>query len=380
MLTQRKESALLRSLRELKPKRQAKVVAHEREFINFSSNDYLGLSQDERLREATIQAAQDFGVGATASRLICGTNELHQAVEKKLARLCGREACLLLTSGFQANTSLLSCLTDRNALILMDRDNHHGLVQGARLSAGRVLRYRHNDLNHLEDLLQKNRTGRFTHRWIVTESLFSINGDVVDLVALQEIAKLCEAHLFIDDAHSFGLFGPNGMGLTTAHRNIDLAVGSFGKAGGSFGAYVTCSSFLKEYLVNFCSGFIYTTALPPPVLGAIHAAVELIPSLSAERQRVLELSSYFRTQAKALGFNTGASTTHIIPVILGSENRALALSAWLEQHGILAYAIRPPSVRHGASLVRINLSAVHTQDQIDYLLEVLKNWNMPKER
>jgi 8-amino-7-oxononanoate synthase len=259
---------------------------------------------------------------------------------------------------------------------LMDRDNHHGLVQGARLSAGRVLRYRHNDLNHLEDLLQKNRTGRFTHRWIVTESLFSINGDVVDLTALQELANHYEAHLFIDDAHSFGLFGPNGMGLTTGHKKIDLAVGSFGKAGGSFGAYVTCSSFLKEYLVNFCPGFIYTTALPPPVLGAIHAALDLIPSLSAERQRLLDNSAYFRTQAKALGFNIGPSTSQIIPLILGSETRALSLSAWLEQHGILAFAIRPPSVRQGISLVRINMSAAHSREQIDYLLDTLGKWNV----
>lgn len=348
----------------------ARVMVKGRVLDNFSSNDYLGLSMHPLLRERAMEYVDRYGTGATASRLICGTMDCCLALESKLAALKGTEAALIFNSGYQANISLLPALADRRSLILSDRLNHNSLIKGAIQSRCRVIPFRHNDLNHLKRLLEENMEKGHSRMLVVTESVFSMDGDCADIGAMCELAEDFGAWLIVDEAHATGVMGKRGMGLACG-KKVDLAIGTFGKAGGSFGAYAACSKKLRDYLVNCCSGFIYTTALPPAVLGAIDAALDLIPGLDEERTRLRFHADRLRAALNGGGFNTGQSVTQIIPIILGDEARTVSVSGKLEENGILASAIRPPTVPPGASRVRLSLSAAHTLDQLHRLTGVL---------
>ncbi len=348
----------------------ARVMVGGRVLDNFSSNDYLGLSMHPLLRERAMAYTDRYGSGATASRLICGTMDCCMALESKLAALKGTETALIYNSGYQANISLLPALADRRSLILSDRLNHNSLIKGAMLSRCRVIPYRHNDPDHLKSLLEENMHKGHSRLIIATESVFSMDGDCAHIGVLSELAKDFGAWLMVDDAHATGVMGKRGMGLTCGEE-VDLAVGTFGKAGGSFGAYVACRRKLRDYLVNCCSGFIYTTALPPAVLGAIDAALDLIPGLDRERTRLHAQANRLRTALNKRGFNTGGSVTQIIPVILGHETGTMSMSQKLERCGILASAIRPPTVPPGGSRIRLSLSAAHSRDQLDRLTRAL---------
>ena len=305
-LAQRQQAGQMRSLRIWEPCGGARVRAHGRELVNFSSNDYLGLASHPLLQARTIEFVERYGAGATAARLICGSQPGFAQVEQTLARLKQTERALVLNSGYQANVSLLPTLVDRHALILLDRLCHNSLVQGAVLGRCRMRRYRHGDLDHLRALLAESAGADHSRRVIVTESVFSMDGDVSDIDALVELAGEFNALLVIDEAHATGVLGERGMGLTCG-KDVDLCIGTFGKALGSFGAYVACGEKLWEYLVNCCPGFIYTTALPPAVLGAVDAALELVPQMDAQRRILLAHAELFarRTQGTRLGHGRG---------------------------------------------------------------------------
>jgi 8-amino-7-oxononanoate synthase len=372
-LFRRKEYNQLRELRPLLPLDGPVVRADGRDLVNFCSNDYLGLSRHPLLIQRSIQYLNTYGAGATASRLICGNHEGVAAIEEKLARLKQTEAALILSSGFQANATVLPALADRRALILSDRLNHNSLIQGCRLSRCRTEVYRHNDMDHLAGLLKENRNAGFSRILVVTESVFSMDGDTCDMDALENLADQYDAFLVVDEAHATGVWGRQGMGLTCGRR-VDLTIGTFGKAAGGFGAYAACCRKLKEYLVNGCAGFIYTTALPPAVIGAIDAALDLMPGMDAQREILHDHARYLRDALADMGYDTGASNTQIIPVILGREVDALDLAAWLAQNHILVIAIRPPTVPKGASRIRISLSALHTRAHIDNLIKAIVTW------
>ena len=371
-LQERKKKSLLRQLRTLTPINGVEVLHQDRKLINFSSNDYLGLSVHPALQEAITGFTQKYGSGATASRLVCGTFPCHEAVESKLAALKGSERALIFNSGFQANVTLFPTLAGKNALLLVDKLAHNSILQGTKLSPAKTIRFQHNNLEHLEKLLQTYApTQKFSPIFIATESVFSMDGDRSDIDALIALAEKYGAFLVIDEAHATGVLGKKGMGLT-AGKNIDLTMGTFGKGCGSFGAYIACSAELADYLINFCPGFIYTTALPPAVIGAIDAALDLIPSMEPERRRLLENAAYLRENLNGMGYETGNSSTQIIPVILGGEEETVTLSNWLEENNILAIPIRPPTVPPGKARIRLTLSALHTRTQIDFLLTLFK--------
>lgn len=377
-LDRRKQAHRLRHLREISGVSGADVYIDGHHLINFCSNDYLGLSRHPRVMARAAEYLDIWGAGATASRLICGNYGIFSRLEKKIAALKQAEAALIFNSGFQANISILPALSDNNTLILSDRLNHNSLIQGCRLSGARVVIYEHNDLGHLARLLEEYGAGGFFRIIIVTESVFSMDGDICDLNGLEELAGRFGAFLMVDDAHATGVLGKNGMGLT-AGRKVDLAMGTFGKACGSFGAYVTCSEMLRQYLINRCSGFIYTTGLPPPVLGAVDAALDLIPDMEDQRKALMRNAADLRAVLNKMDFETGHSATQIIPVIVGGETWALFLSAFLEEQGMLVTAIRPPSVPKGKSRVRVSLSALHTQDHIHRLIEALREWRLRED-
>ena len=244
--------------------------------------------------------------------------------------------------------------------------NHNSIIQGAILSRCKKILYPHNDLKQLTSLLDTHHRDH-SRIIIVTESLFSMDGDKSDIDALVELSKTYNALLMIDDAHATGVLGAGGMGLACG-KDVDVVIGTFSKALGSFGAYVACSKQMREYLINCCSGFIYSTALAPPVIGAIDAALDLIPKMKKDRKELQENASFLRKNLHGRGFNTGDSTTHIIPVIVGDEGDTLALSKQLDEAGYLATAIRPPTVPEGQSRIRLTLSTAHTQEQIEGLI------------
>jgi len=339
--------------------------------INYSSNDYLGLARHPALIQGAQQALNAYGAGATASRLICGNAPIHSRIETGLATLKGTTAALIMNSGFQANVSLIPALVNRQSLVLADRLCHSSLIQGILLSRAKLIRFRHNDLAHLEELLCRH-AHNSERILIVTESVFSMDGDCCDLDTLITVGRRHKAMLMVDEAHATGVLGPKGMGLACG-KDVDIIMGTFGKGLGSYGAYVACSSEMREYLINFCAGVIYATALPPPVLGAIEAALHLAPTMDHERAHLQHLAQYLRDGLRRLGFSTGASTTQIVPVIIGDEMRTMAMSQHLQQRGIMAAAIRPPTVERGSARIRLALSCQHSQEQIDTLLQAISS-------
>jgi len=378
-LEERRSRSLLRSMKNIKPLTGVEVEVDGKKMINFSSNDYLGLSSHPLLRERAEEYIRRYGSGSTASRLVCGNYECFEHVEKKIAELSGRQSALIFNSGFQANASLLPALAGRETMILSDRLNHNSLIQGCLLSRCRIETFHHNDMGHLEELLKKNREkGKEKRIMIVTESVFSMDGDQSDIETLIRLSEEYDAFLYIDEAHATGLFGRNGMGLTS-WKEVDITMGTLGKAAGSFGAYIACDNEIREYLVNFCYGLIYTTALPPSVLGAIDAALDLIPSMDREREEMFRKADRLRKALNVLGFNTTASTTHIIPIVIGDEDRTMSLSGWLEKNGILAVTFRYPSVAVGDSRIRLIVSASHKWEHIDMLIDLLSRWIDDKE-
>jgi len=366
----------LRRLRPLARKADGRLQADGQALIDFSSNDYLGLSRHPELVRRARDFAQKYGAGAGASRLVTGELPPFAAIEAKLAAGKAAPAALLFVSGFQANASILPALFDRAALkaepvVFADRLNHASLIQGCLAAGIRQLRFRHNDLGHLEALLEQH-AGSGRPLFIVTETVFSMDGDRVDLPALTALAERFGAFLYLDEAHATGVFGPGGFGL--AHGLAGprcLVMGTFSKALGGFGAYAACTPALRDYLINRCPGLIYATALPPAVLGAMDAALDLLPGLDAERARVLAHAASFRESMAAAGLDTGASTTQIVPILLGEEKRALRVARGLEEQGFLGVAIRPPTVPAGQARLRLAFSARHTEEEVAALARAL---------
>lgn len=363
----RRSSGRRRSLRTAVCGDGAAVTIGDRGMINFCSNDYLGLSRHPLLRQRACEYVERFGAGSASSRLICGSLGFFEPLEDRLAALKGMQAALIFNSGFQANVSILPALADRDSLILSDRLNHNSLIQGARLARCRIEIFDHNDPGHLRELLEAHRGHNFSRVLIVTESIFSMDGDRCPLDEMADIARAFGAILVVDEAHATGVVGPNGMGLSCGH-DIDVVIGTFSKACGSFGAYAACSRKIRDYLINCCAGIIYSTALPPAVLGAVSAALELIPGMDRERRMLHAHAGKLRDALSRMGWDCGRSSTQIVPVTVGREADAMALSEWLAQNGIFASAIRPPTVEAHKSRIRLAVTALHGDADIQRVI------------
>jgi len=325
------------------------------------------------VRSRAADYAQRLGGGSAASRLVSGTLPEHLLVEARLATFKRKDAALLFASGYQANASVLPALIglmQGPVKVFADRLNHASLHAGLAQAGVRQIRFRHNDLDHLERHLQAiDNQGRT--RLIVTESVFSMDGDRADLEGLLSLADRYDALLYIDEAHATGVLGPRGMGLSgeIGASRVDLIMGTFSKALGGFGAYVAGSRALCDLLINRCSGFVYATALPPAVLGAMDAALDLVPGMDAERAHLHTQADRVRAAFRAAGIDTGASSSQIVPAMVGGDAAALAAGRALEEAGILGIAIRPPTVPAGTARIRFALSAVHDALAIDRLIE-----------
>ena len=358
-------------------RRRLKAVTHNspatciidgKEHIDFSSNNYLALAAHPLLAEESVRWTKLFGTGSTASRLVSGTFPEYLKLEEKIAAWKGTESALIIGSGYMANIGVLSALSaSRNSVIFADKLNHASLNAGATLALGQFKRYPHLDTEKLEFLLTQDDNEKI----IVSDTVFSMDGDICDVEKLKYLSEQYNALLYLDDAHATGIFGKSGEGL--AGQSADIAMGTFSKAMGSYGAYIACTQAMRDYLINKCGSFIYSTALPPGVYGAISAAVDLIQSDEYnEKRRILsEKSLYLRTELKKLGFNTGNTATPIIPIIFGEINKTMQVSEYLMKNGIFAVPIRPPTVPPGTARLRVSLNTDHTYSQINKLLELL---------
>jgi 8-amino-7-oxononanoate synthase len=355
------------------------INKEKKSLLDFSSNDYLGLSSCPSVLHASYDAGKKYGVGSTGARLLSGNSYLFEEFECQIAKDKGLEKALILNSGYQANISVLSALCDKTilkqqALVFSDRLNHASLMQGIFLSDAHLIRYRHNTLADLEALLQKYQEDS-RPKFIVSETIFGMDGDIAPLQELVALAKKFSAFLYLDEAHATGILGLRGYGLSTT---VDLSgiphivMGTFSKGIGVCGAYVAGPALIISYLMNRAAGFIYSTALSPLVVGAAFEAWKIAGTLEKERVTLQKRANTLRNHLRARGINAGLSSTHIIPLIIGDEGKTITLQQTLKNHGILTSAVRPPTVPPGTSRLRIALTTSHTDEDIQRLLTTLE--------
>ncbi|NOX92519.1 MAG: 8-amino-7-oxononanoate synthase [Gammaproteobacteria bacterium] len=373
-LQQRREQSLYRQRRIVTGPQGSRLSLDNGSVLNFCSNDYLGLANHPDIIAALKHGADEYGVGAGASHLINGHSHAHHALEEELADFSGRARALLFSSGYMANLGVITSLVGKGDAILEDRINHASLIDAGLLSGARLQRYLHADIGSLNKHLQKQVNNK--RRLIVTDGVFSMDGDLAPLPALSATAQQHHAWLMVDDAHGMGVLGKQGRG-TVDHFELDkkqvpVLMGTLGKAFGTFGAFVAGSEALIETLIQQARSYIYTTALPPAVAVATRTSLELLRAADDRRDKLGTLIQQFRSGAEQLGLTLMASQTPIQPLIVGDAQQAMTLSdTLLQKHQILVSAIRPPTVPKGSARLRITLCANHTATQVDQLLSAL---------
>ena len=368
-----KKSVLFREFRSIEGGQSNVLQTIDGEVLNLCSNNYLGLAERDELAEAAAAALRDFGSGAGASRLVCGHMSLHAELERRIAEFEGTEAALVFPTGYMANLGAITSLIGKDDIVLGDRLNHASLIDGCRLSGATFRAYRHRDLSGLEDSLK--RASNFRRRMIVTDSLFSMDGDVADMKSLVELADRYDAITLVDEAHATGVIGTSGRGVCDAFQvedRVDVRVGTLSKAVGCLGGFVVGSRDLIDLLRNRARTFIFTTGLAPAICASAIAAFDIIESEPELRLRLAENSGYFqerlskeidRDVEQGRGGETGL-VTPIIPIIIGEAEEALRVAGELLEAGILIPAIRPPTVPNGTSRLRVSVMATHTKEQL----------------
>jgi len=370
-LEKRQAEGLYRSRRVIEGPQGPELIVDGRRMLAFCSNDYLGLAADPRLVEAMQRGVARYGVGSGAAHLISGHSRAHHALEDELAEFTGRERALLFSTGYMANLGVISALLGRGDHVFEDRLNHASLIDGGLLARAAFRRYPHGDAAALAGQL----AGAGGRRLVVTDGVFSMDGDVAPLAVLAGLCAQHHAWLMVDDAHGIGVLGPQGRGSVAAaglgEDEVPILMGTLGKALGTAGAFVAGSSALIETLIQFARPYIYTTAMPPAIAEATREALRIAAAEEWRRERLQGLIQRFRHGAHKIGLTLMDSQTPIQPVLLGSSNQASHWSEALQREGILVGAIRPPTVPEGTARLRITLSAAHSPAQVEALLAVL---------
>ncbi|MFH1394613.1 MAG: 8-amino-7-oxononanoate synthase [Candidatus Omnitrophota bacterium] len=363
-LADRKEKGLLRNLTPISRFFAGKIYIESKEYINFSSNDYLALAEHPELVSAALRTF-DGRVGISGSRLMAGTSEMHEELEARTAEFKKKEAALVFNSGYQANVGIISSLCRKGDCIFTDRLNHASITDGILLSGAKYFRFRHNDTDHLEELLRKKRN-EYENALIVTETVFSMDGDIAPIEIIARLKDKYNCAFMVDEAHATGIFGSNGEGMVSARNlsdKIDIIMGTFSKALGSFGAYAAMSANMRDYMINICRSFIYSTSLPCAIIAANLKAIDLVVKENHRRNVLLENSIFLREKLKDNGFKTKGES-QIVPVIIGGNEEALMISNRLKEKGFWAVAVRPPTVPAGEARLRLSLTFNHTRDML----------------
>jgi len=376
ILQNRRQQGTLRTLTPLTRLRGGRVrLAGESdgpELLDFSSNDYLALSEHPEVIAAGRQALEQLGTGAGAARLMSGDLDLHHRLEEEVAKLKNSEAALLFGSGYLANAGVIPALAGRDDVLFIDRLCHASIYDGCRLARARVIRFRHNDTGHLEELLRRER-GRHGQPLIVVESIYSMDGDRAPLADLVALKNRYDCGLMVDEAHATGLFGPRGGGVIEADgvaAEVDVAMGTFGKALGSYGAYVAGSRSLIDYMINRARTFIYATALPPAVVASSLAALRLLRADPGPRRDLWDKVAIFKETLRRGGL-TGLGPSQIIPIMVGESRRAREKALALRDRGIFVTAVRPPTVPAGTARLRFSVTRHHDRETLQRVAETV---------
>ncbi len=368
-----RNAGLYRRLRRVENEQGPTLLLDGREVINFSSNNYLGIANHPALATAAKEAIDRYGCGSGASRLISGNMTLHEELENQLAEFKGTEAALVFNSGFQANTGILSTLAGEGDAILSDELNHASIIDGCRLSRAKTIVYVHCDLGQLEEALKQ--AGSCRRKLIVTETIFSMDGDEAPLTGIVELAEKYDAAVMVDEAHATGIFGPGGAGVVSKLGLVDrvlVQMGTLGKALGGFGAYVAGSQALRDLLINRCRSFIFTTSLPPAIMAMAMAAIDLVEREPERREALWNNCRLLSDGLKKMGFSLGEIQSPVLPLIIGDADKCMQFSEQLLERGVFAQGIRPPTVPPGTSRLRITLMATHTREHIQIALDAFK--------
>ena len=370
-LEQRKVDGLLRQRRLLDSPQAEHIVANQKPYLSFCSNDYLGLANRPELIAAMQQAAGDSGVGSGASNLITGQHRYHDTLEKQLASFVGLPAALLFSTGYMANIGVLGALMGRGDAIFADKLNHACLNDGAYFSYADFQRYPHNDVQALEKLLQASKA---KHKMIAADAVFSMDGDIAPIPEYLALCEKYDAYLYLDDAHGFGVLGEHGQG-SLSHFNIKspriIVMATLGKAAGVAGAFVTGEQVVIDYLIQKAKSYVYSTPAPPALSATLSASVKLIEQGDDLRANLYSLIAYLKQNLKLKKWKLLESDTAIQPLIIGGNEESLAVSEYLQTHGILVPAIRPPTVPTGTARLRISLSAAHSLDDVKQLVAAI---------
>lgn len=368
------DNGLYRSRRGIETPQSSVLQVDGRNVLNFCSNDYLGLANHPEVLAAFKAGADRYGVGSGSAHLVCGHSSAHQQLEEALADFTGRDRALLFSTGYMANLGAISALVGPGDIVLEDRSNHASLLDGGLLSRAKFKRYRHADSDSLDALLAQTAAN---NKLIVTDGVFSMDGDIAPLTELSRLARTYEGVLMVDDAHGLGVLGKNGTGSVGHFRltqeQAPILVGTLGKAFGTFGAFVAGSDILIETLIQKARTYLFTTALPPAVAEATQASLRLIISETWRREKLQILIRRFRHGAEQLGLPLLDSPTPIQPILIGDNRRSLTASQMLLERGLLVSAIRPPTVPDGQARLRVTLCATHEEAQVDRLLDALNS-------
>jgi glycine C-acetyltransferase len=361
-------------IRTLESPQGAWITVQGRRVLNLCSNNYLGFANHPALRKAAQEAIERFGVGPAAVRTIAGTMSLHLELERKLAEFKHVEATLSLQSGFMANLATIPALVGPEDAIFSDELNHASIIDGCRLSRAQIIRYPHCDVRALADLLERE-ASKYRRRLLVTDGVFSMDGDIAPLPELARLARQYECILMVDDAHGEGVLGRGGRGIVDhfgLHGQVDIEIGTLSKAFGVVGGYVAGSARLIEYLRQKARPFLFSSAVTPPDVAACIAAVDILTESTELVERLWENARYFQEGIRQLGFDTGRSQTPITPVMLGDARLATEFSRRLFEHNVFAQAIGYPTVPRGQARIRVMISAVHAREDLDFALEVFR--------
>ncbi len=360
----------LRTLKEYCPLDAVRVKRDDKEYLMMASNNYLGLTFDSRVIEGAVKGAQQYGTGSGGSRLVSGTFPLFTELENELAKFKNTEKALVFNTGYMANVGTISAIADKNTIIFSDALNHASIIDGCRLSKASIKAYSHCDVEELKFLLKQ--ADRSARKLIVTDGVFSMDGDIAPLDKLYELSREYNALLMVDDAHATGTIG-NGHG-TAAYFNlekeIDIQLGTLSKSLGSVGGYIAANSTIIDYLVNTSRSFIFSTALSPADIGAALAALHILETDASVLGRLQENVNYMADKLTSMGIDA-TNETPIFPILIGSNEDTLAVSDYLYESGIIGTAIRPPTVPIGESRIRLTVTAAHNKEQIDYVCHTL---------
>ena len=357
------------------------IIISGKKLFNFSSNDYLSLSKNKRIINESKKWLETYGSSLSSSRFVSGNLDKISLIESMISKFTGKEKSLIFSGGFLMNSTLIPTLTDNNlgqrnrVEIFSDKLNHASINYGCYLTRQKVSRYNHLDLNHLDFLLKK--TSRKTPKFIISETLFSMDGDLANIDDLRIIAKKYNAILYLDEAHSFGVFGKDGSGFAFGKKyEKEIVVGTFGKSFGSFGSFVSTSEEYIKKIINSCSGLIYTTALPPSVYASIYAALKIIPKLNKERKNLLENSKFLRNKLNTFNIDTGNTQSQIIPMIIRDEKKCLKLKKKFENAGFFLKVVKSPTVLMGTERIRLSLTSSMKKSSLIEFSELMKNYSL----